>query len=95
MTDLRKFEFWFVTGSQDLYGADVLKKVDEHSKAMAQALDKALPCALVWKSVVKGPDAILSLMREANSSPACAGVITWMHTPRRNGEFSKAGDLDL
>jgi len=22
-------------------------------------------------------------------------VITWMHTPRRNGEFSKAGDLDL
>ena len=80
MTDLRKFEFWFVTGSQDLYGAEVLKKVDEHSKAMAQALDKALPCAIVWKSVVKGPDAILALMREANSSPACAGVITWMHT---------------
>jgi hypothetical protein len=22
-------------------------------------------------------------------------VMTWMHTPRRNGEFSKAGDLDL
>ena len=80
MIDLRKFEFWFVTGSQDLYGADVLKKVDEHSKAMVQALDATLPCRLVWKSVVKGPDAILALMREANSSPACAGVITWMHT---------------
>ena len=22
-------------------------------------------------------------------------VITWMQTPRRKGEFSKAGDLDL
>jgi hypothetical protein len=22
-------------------------------------------------------------------------VMTWMQTPRRNGEFSKAGDLDL
>ena len=22
-------------------------------------------------------------------------VMTWMHTPRRNGELSKAGDLDL
>src|SRR6185503_3314794 len=22
-------------------------------------------------------------------------VMTWRHTPRRNGEFSKAGDLDL
>jgi L-arabinose isomerase len=80
MIDLKKFEFWFVTGSQDLYGADVLRKVDEHSKAMVQALDSALPCRLVWKPVVKGPDAILALMREANSSPACAGIVTWMHT---------------
>jgi len=22
-------------------------------------------------------------------------VMTWIHTPRRNGEFSRAGDLDL
>ncbi len=80
MIDLKKYEFWFVTGSQDLYGADVLKKVDEHSKAMVRALDSALPCKLVWKSVVKGPDAILALIREANADPVCAGIITWMHT---------------
>jgi len=80
MIDLKKFEFWFVTGSQELYGAEVLKKVDEHSKAMAQALDSALPCRLVWKPVVKSPDAILGLMREANADPHCAGIITWMHT---------------
>jgi L-arabinose isomerase len=80
MIDLKKFEFWFVTGSQDLYGADVLKKVDEHSKAMVKALDAVLPCTLVWKSVVKSSEAILALVREANANPACAGIITWMHT---------------
>ena len=48
MTDLKKFEFYFVTGSQDLYGAETLKKVDEHSKAMVQALDPKLPCMLIW-----------------------------------------------
>jgi L-arabinose isomerase len=80
MIDLKKFEIYFVTGSQDLYGAETLKKVDEHSKAMVQTLDLRLPCKLIWKSVVKGPDAILALVREANSNPNCAGIITWMHT---------------
>jgi L-arabinose isomerase len=80
MIDLKKFEIYFVTGSQDLYGAETLRKVDEHSKAMVQALDPKLPCKLIWKSVVKGPDAILALVREANSNPNCAGIITWMHT---------------
>ncbi len=80
MIDLKKFEIYFVTGSQDLYGAETLRKVDEHSKTMVQALDPKLPCKLIWKSVVKGPDAILALVREANSNPNCAGIITWMHT---------------
>src|SRR5208283_379400 len=80
MIELKKYEFWFVTGSQDLYGPEVLGKVDEHSKAMVRALDPALPCALVWKSVVKSPDAILALVRAANADPACAGIVTWMHT---------------
>ena len=80
MINLKKSEFYFVTGSQDLYGAETLRKVDEHSKAMVEALDPKLPCKLIWKPVVKGPDAILALVREANSNPNCAGIITWMHT---------------
>jgi L-arabinose isomerase len=80
MINLKKYEFYFVTGSQDLYGAETLRKVDEHSKAMVEALDPKLPCKLLWKPVVKGPDAILALVREANSNPNCAGIITWMHT---------------
>jgi L-arabinose isomerase len=80
MIDLKKHEFWFVVGSQDLYGMDVLKTVDEHSRAMVRSLDAKLPCKLVWKPVVLGPDGILKLVREANADPACAGIVTWMHT---------------
>jgi L-arabinose isomerase len=80
MIDLKKHEFWFVTGSQELYGGDVLKKVEEHSKAMVKALDAALPCTLVWKPVATGSDAIRGLVRQANADPKCAGIITWMHT---------------
>ncbi len=80
MIDLKKYEFWFVVGSQDLYGDQVLKTVDEHSKKMVQSLDQRLPCRLVWKPVVLGSDEILRLVRAANSDPRCAGVVTWMHT---------------
>jgi L-arabinose isomerase len=80
MIDLKKYEFWFVVGSQDLYGTQVLKTIDEHTKKMVASFDPKLPCKLVWKTVVLGPEQILKLMREANSDPSCAGIITWMHT---------------
>src|SRR5512133_2774127 len=80
MIDLKKHEFWFVVGSQDLYGDQVLKTVDEHSKKMVASLDPKLPAKLVWKPVVLGPDQILKVIREANSDPNCAGIVTWMHT---------------
>jgi L-arabinose isomerase len=80
MIDLRKYEFWFIVGSQDLYGNEVLKAVDEHSKRMVQSLDPKLPCRLVWKPVVIGPEEILKVVRAANADPNCAGIITWMHT---------------
>ena len=34
MIDLTKFEFWFVTGSQSLYGDETLRQVAEDSKKM-------------------------------------------------------------
>ncbi len=80
MIDLKAHEFWFVTGSQHLYGPETLKQVDEHSKAMVAGLAAILPCRLVWKPVLTGSDAVLKLVREANSDQSCAGIITWMHT---------------
>jgi L-arabinose isomerase len=80
MIDLKKYEFWLIVGSQDLYGDQVLKTVDEHSKKMVQSLSPKLPCKLVWKPVVLGPGEILKVVRAANADPDCAGIITWMHT---------------
>ena len=82
MIDLKNFEVWFITGSQSLYGEEVLKKVAEHSKEIAQGLSHSskIPVTVVFKPVVTSPDAIYNVMVEANTANNCVGVITWMHT---------------
>jgi L-arabinose isomerase len=78
--DLKKREFWFLTGSQDLYGLETLRQVDSDSREMVAGLDARMPCKLVWKPVLKDSDGILAAIRAANADPACAGVVVWMHT---------------
>ena len=82
MIDLKSYEVWFLTGSQDLYGSAALAQVAEHSKEIAAFLDASgrLPVRVVWKPTLKSPEAILETVRQANAAPTCAGVITWMHT---------------
>ncbi|MBS4195591.1 L-arabinose isomerase [Lederbergia citri] len=82
MLKTKSYEFWFVTGSQLLYGEDVLVQVEEHSKQIAVGIDSdsAVPYKVVFKSVVKESDAIRRLFLEANADENCAGIITWMHT---------------
>lgn len=38
MMDLKKYEIWFVTGSQHLYGPKTLEQVAQNSREIAQAL---------------------------------------------------------
>ncbi|HWP62529.1 MAG TPA: L-arabinose isomerase, partial [Candidatus Binatia bacterium] len=75
-------EAWFVTGSQALYGEDALRVVAEDARRVAETLDAAppIPIRIVPKPVVTTPEAITAIMLEANASPACVGVIAWMHT---------------
>ncbi|MCX7842584.1 MAG: L-arabinose isomerase [Clostridia bacterium] len=82
MLSLKSYEFWFVTGSQHLYGPETLKQVDEHSRIITEALDKnpAIPFKLVFKPVVKTPDEIRKICLEATADDNCVGIITWMHT---------------
>lgn len=82
MKSLKKYEFWFIVGSQDLYGEDVLLTVNEHSKIMVDNWNKDndIPCTLVWKPVVRNSNEIVNIIKEANNAPQCAGIITWMHT---------------
>lgn len=82
MIDLTKYEFWFVTGSQDLYGDETLRQVAEDSHKVVEGLnsDARMPCKIVWKPTVLTSDGIRALLEEANASASCAGVIAWMHT---------------
>ena len=82
MVDLKQYEAWFVTGSQGLYGEDTLKQVARDSQQVAEGLSASLhiPVRVVFKPVLTTPDAIHKLCLEANSSDACIGLITWMHT---------------
>ncbi len=82
MSSLKQYEFWFITGSQHLYGEETLRQVAEHSQVIAKAFDQSpeIPCKVVYKPIVKTPDEITEIIREANYSKNCAGIITWMHT---------------
>jgi len=82
MIQTKPYVFWFVTGSQHLYGPDVLQEVDVHSRHITDGFngDSAIPFTIVFKPVVTTSDAIQTLCREANANEQCAGIITWMHT---------------
>jgi L-arabinose isomerase len=82
MWNMKKYVFWFVTGSQHLYGPETLEEVAEHSRRMAGSLelDPSIPCKVEFKPILTTPDDIRRLCLEANADDSCAGIITWMHT---------------
>lgn len=82
MITLKPYEFWFITGSQHLYGEEALKEVEAHAKTMIDRLnrDPSMPYHIVLKPILTEADAILKLCLDANADERCAGIITWMHT---------------
>lgn len=79
---LKDYEFWFVVGSQFLYGPEVLETVAKRAQEMADELNKSdlLPCKIVYKVTAKTNKEISDVVREANFDKKCAGIITWCHT---------------
>jgi len=79
---LETTEVWFLTGSQGLYGEDVIKQVESQSRDIAEQLgaSAAITPRIVWKPVLTDADAIRRLTLEANAQDACVGIIAWMHT---------------
>ena len=82
MLEMKHYQFWFCTGSQDLYGQECLEHVAEHSKIMVDRLNESgvLPYEVVWKPTLLTNAMIRQTFNEANAEETCAGVITWMHT---------------
>lgn len=88
MLSVPAYEFWFVTGSQFLYGEEQLKQVADDAQDVVKKLNTSgkLPYKIVFKDVMTTADGITKFMKEANYNDNVAGVITWMHTfsPAKN-----------
>lgn len=82
MLQSKKYQFWFCTGSQDLYGEECLRNVARHSQIIVEELNKSgrLPYEVVLKPTLITNELIRKTFNEANQDELCAGVITWMHT---------------
>ena len=76
------YEFWFVVGSQTLYGPEVLETVAQRAAEMTDELNAGgrLPYKIVYKVTAKSLEEISNVVKEANYDDNCAGIIVWMHT---------------
>ncbi|GAB2551906.1 L-arabinose isomerase [Gracilibacillus alcaliphilus] len=88
MLRVQPYSFWFVTGSQPLYGEETLNEVASNSQEIVKGLNDQgqLPYEVVFKDVVTTSANIHELVLAANADDNCAGIITWMHTfsPAKN-----------
>lgn len=75
-------QIYFITGSQDLYGDETLRRVAEDSKEMVAFLAEKLRdvAEIVWKPTVRNSDEVEEVCIAASAEKNCVGVITWMHT---------------
>lgn len=80
--NLTEKEIWFITGSQHLYGDEVLQTVQSHSIDVISHLNQHsyINCSIVDKGILTSQDSITQLIKEANYSKRCIGLIAWMHT---------------
>jgi L-arabinose isomerase len=76
------YKFWFVAGSQHLYGEAVIKQVVANCTAMAAALNGGglLPCELVYRTTIVTNDEAREVVRQANYDETCAGIVVFCHT---------------
>lgn len=79
---MEQYEFWFIVGSQHLYGEEVLKTVEKRAKEMAHKISahSLIPFPFVFKTIVKTSDDATNIIKEANHDNHCLGIITWCHT---------------
>ncbi|MCL2638068.1 MAG: L-arabinose isomerase [Oscillospiraceae bacterium] len=73
-------KFWFITGSQFLYGEETLAKVERNSREIAEHLNEKLPFAVEYTDTVKTESGAFELIKQANFDSDCAGIIIYCHT---------------
>lgn len=82
MLNIGEKEFWFVVGSQHLYGEEALREVKKHAQEMVDELNEngQLHYPIRLQELAVTADTITKIMKEVNYREEVAGVITWMHT---------------
>jgi L-arabinose isomerase len=82
MKPLGDREVWLLTGSQEMYGPETLRQVEQHAREIAGSLDaeESIAVRVVHKGVATSPTSIRRIALEANAADDCVGVIAWMHT---------------
>lgn len=79
---MEKKTFWFVVGSQFLYGEETLNQVEKDAKIMVTGLNSSgkMPWMVEYKETMKTAGEIEYLIKKANFDESCAGIITFCHT---------------
>ena len=82
MLKVKEYNFWFVTGSQDLYGEETLKQVAIDAQKIVEGLNskESIKYTIIHKPTVRNSKEIFDVCNAANNDENCAGIITWMHT---------------
>ncbi|MDR1832559.1 MAG: L-arabinose isomerase [Fusobacteriaceae bacterium] len=79
---IKEYKFWFVAGSQFLYGEETLKQVKKNCEVIVAELNKSkkIPCGIEFKTIVVTNESATKIVKEANYDDSCAGIITFCHT---------------
>jgi len=82
MSVYANMKFWFITGSQFLYGHETLKEVERNSQAIVRGFHQSghLPAEVIYKDTMKTPGGITEIVKAANADDTCGGIIVFMHT---------------
>ena len=75
-------EFWFVVGSQLLYGEEVLNTIEKRACEIVEKLNNSskISYKILYKDTIKTSEGVDNIIKEANYSDSCIGIITWCHT---------------
>ena len=72
---------YFITGSQDLYGEEVLKQVANDSREICKYLDEKIDgVEISYCATVRDDASCVEACLKASNDKDCIAVITWMHT---------------
>ena len=78
---MKEKQFWFIVGSQHLYGPEVLETVAARAAEMADWMNKSplIPCTIAYKATVKTCEEITALMKEANYDDTSLYMFSQFH----------------